>query len=74
MSEIVPGDILAHIFNGTDCTFIFPGADDKSVEIHANRSVIDKASGYLRAKFETYKRNTLFILDVPQPVFKIVLV
>lgn len=73
MSENIPFNFLTYIFRGTDCTFIFPGSDDGYVEIHANRFVIDKASDYLKAKFETYKRNTLIIQDVSQSIFKMVL-
>lgn len=73
MSKNVQSCLLKYIFHGTDCTFIFPKTDDKCVEIHANRHVIDKASDYMKAKFDTYKRNTLIIQDVKESVFKMVL-
>lgn len=74
MSEVVQNSLLKHIFHGTDCTLIFPKArDDKCVEIHANRVVIDRASEYLKNKFDTYKRNTLIVQDVNESTFKTIL-
>lgn len=73
MSEFIKTTLLNSIFAGTDCTFIFPETNDNCVEIHANRKILDNASEYLKAKFDTYKRNTLIVQNVKPSIFKMIL-